>query len=180
MQQLGLDFSVQELGNLNETYPPELQKEEVPLFLARLKAESFLASSHISEKTIVITADTIVWLDNQVMGKPRNRDEAIHMLNMLSGKVHYVYTGVCLSRNNIIKAFYEESKVYFKTLTDQEIAFYVDTFQPYDKAGAYGIQEWIGDIGIQRIEGSYDNIVGLPVQKLYSELSNMVATNGLS
>ena len=170
MQQLGLQFTVQLVGEIDEEYPPELLGKEIPLFLARLKANSFLKVVTIPDNTIVITADTIVWVDGFALGKPSCRQEAVEMLEKLSGKKHYVYSGVCLTTNDKQRAFFDETKVFFKNLSSEEINFYVDNYQPYDKAGAYGIQEWIGLVGIEKIEGSYFNVVGMPIQKLYSEL----------
>ena len=170
MQQAGLQFTVQLAGEIDEQYPPELQREEIPLFLAQLKANEFLRKIQIPAKTIVVTADTIVWINNKTLGKPANRQEAVEMLKTLSGKMHYVYTGVCLSSNHKQHSFFDESKVFFRELSNEEITFYVDRYQPFDKAGAYGIQEWIGYVGIEKIEGSYYNIVGLPIEKLYCEL----------
>ena len=172
MQKARLKFIVQTAGEIAETYPPELQREEISLFLARKKASAFLQVVNITDNTILVTADTVVWINNCALGKPADRKEAIDMLAALSGNMHQVYTGVCLTTNRKQHAFYDESKVYFKKLTVAEISFYVDRFKPFDKAGAYGIQEWIGLIGIEKIEGSYHNIVGLPIQKLYAALSN--------
>ena len=174
MQQLGLQFTVQLAGEIDEQYPPELQREEIPLFLARLKANSFMQAVTIPNDTIVITADTIVWVDGQSLGKPNCRQEAIDMLEKLSEKKHYVYSGVCLTTNSKQLAFFDETKVFFKKLSSDEINFYVDRYRPYDKAGAYGIQEWIGYVGIEKIEGSYYNVVGMPIQKLYSELCDFM------
>ena len=174
MQQVGFQFTVQLSGETDELYPPELQREEIPLFLARLKANSFLQAVAIPDQTIVVTADTIVWIDNQVLGKPKGRKEAIEMLETLSGNMHEVYTGVCLSSNEKQHSFFAESKVFFRKLTMDEIIFYVDNYQPYDKAGAYGIQEWIGYVGIEKIEGSFYNVMGLPIQKLYRELCGFI------
>ena len=170
MQQAGLQFTVQLVGETDEAYPQELQREEIPLYLARLKAEAFLRAVTIPDDTVVITADTIVWIDNRVLGKPSGRKEAILMLKKLSGNMHQVYTGVCMTTNRQQRTFFDESKVFFRKLTDEEIAFYVDRCQPFDKAGAYGIQEWIGYVGIEKIEGSFYNVMGLPIQKLYCEL----------
>ena len=128
----------------------------------------------ITDDTIVVTADTIVWVDECALGKPNCRKEAIEMLEMLSNKKHYVYTAVCLTTNSGQHVFFDETKVFFKYLSSEEINFYVDRYQPYDKAGAYGIQEWIGYVGIEKIEGSFYNVMGLPVQKLYNELSNII------
>ena len=170
MQQAGLQFTVQLAGETDEVYPPELQREEIPLYLARMKADMFMCASVIPDNTVVVTADTIVWIDNRVLGKPSGREEAIDMLKTLSGNMHQVYTGVCLTTNRQQCTFFAESKVFFRKLTDEEIIFYVDRYQPYDKAGAYGIQEWIGYVGVERVEGSFYNVMGLPIQKLYYEL----------
>ncbi len=175
MQQVGLRFTVQLAGETDEIYPPQLQREEIPLFLARLKADAFMQAMPIADDTIVVTADTIVWIDNRVLGKPADRPDAIEMLETLSGNMHQVYTGVCLTTNHKQRQFFAESKVYFRKLTRQEITYYVDHYQPFDKAGAYGIQEWIGYVGIEKIEGSYYNVMGLPVQKLYRELCGFIA-----
>ena len=172
MQQVQLQFTVQLSEEIDELYPPELQREEIPLYLACLKADAFLRTVTIPDNTIVVTADTIVWINTQMIGKPANRQDAIDMLKMLSGDMHQVYTGVCLTSNRKKHAFFDESKVFFRKLTHDEICFYVDHYQPYDKAGAYGIQEWIGYVGIEKIEGSYYNVRGLPIQKLYCELCN--------
>jgi len=174
MQQVGLQFTVQLSGEIDELYPPELQREEIPLYLARLKADAFLRAVAIPDDTILVTADTIVWINNQVLGKPADRQEAIDMLKILSGNMHRVYTGVCMATNSKTHAFFDESKVYFRKLTIDEITFYVDRYQPYDKAGAYGIQEWIGYVGIEKIEGSHYNVMGLPIQKLYCKLCEFV------
>jgi septum formation protein len=175
MQQLGLQFTVQLSGEIDELYPPELQREEIPLFLARLKSDAFFHAVAVPDDTIVITADTIVWINEQVLGKPSGRQEAIDMLKILSGNMHQVYTGVYLATNSKKHAFFDESKVYFRPLTIDEISFYVDRCQPYDKAGAYGIQEWIGYVGIEKIDGSHYNVMGLPIQKLYCELCDFLS-----
>ena len=174
MRQVGLQFSVLLAGEPNEIYPQELQREEIPLFLARLKADVFMKTMSVTDDTVVVTADTIVWISNQVLGKPLNRHDAVSMLKTLSGNMHQVYTGVCLTMNHKQHAFFSESKVYFRKLSNEEITYYVDHYKPFDKAGAYGIQEWIGYVGIEKIEGSYYNVMGLPVQKLYCELNKFV------
>jgi len=170
--ELGIKF--EPLGNheVEESYPGHLQAEAIPLYLAKLKARSY--GSLMNERTILITADTIVWLDGDVIGKPCDKDDAKAMLHKLSGKMHYVYTGVCLVSLTKEISFTAESKVFFRLLTTKEIDYYVDRFNPVDKAGAYGIQEWIGYIGVEKIEGSYFNVMGLPVQKLYSALIKFV------
>jgi len=176
MQQLGLHFSVQLAGETDEQYPPELQREEIPLYLARLKANSFLQTVTIPDDNVVVTADTIVWVNEQALGKPSCRQEAIEMLEMLSCKMHYVYSGVCFTTNSKQHLFFDETKVFFKKLLLEEIIFYIDRYQPYDKAGAYGIQEWIGYVGIEKIEGSFYNVVGMPIQKLYCELHDFMTS----
>ena len=173
MRQAGLQFTVQLAGEVDEVYPPELQREEIPLYLARLKADAYLRAVAIPDDTALVTADTIVWINQQVLGKPSGREDAIQMLETLSGNMHQVYTGVCLTTNQKQRSFFAESKVFFRKLTGGEIAFYVDCYRPYDKAGAYGIQEWIGYVGIEKIEGSFYNVMGLPIQKLYCELCNL-------
>ena len=175
MQQAGLQFTVQIAGESDEHFPPQLQCEEIPLFLARQKADTFLRTVAITDNTIVATADTIVWINHQALGKPADRQEAIDMLEILSGNMHHVYTGVCLTTNHKQRSFFAASKVFFRNLTNDEITFYVDHYHPYDKAGAYGIQEWIGFVGIEKIEGCYYNVVGLPIEKLYCELRGFVS-----
>ena len=172
LAELGLKFECRGNHEVEESYPDQLLAEAIPLFLAKLKARSY--ASLIKEKTILITADTIVWLNREVIGKPRDKEDAKEMLHKLSGKMHFVYTGVCLNSLRKETSFTAESKVFFRSLTAEEIDYYVDRFNPVDKAGAYGIQEWIGYIGVERIEGSYFNIMGLPVQKLYSVLAKFI------
>lgn len=165
---LDLDFEVKVIPGLEEHYPPTLQPEEIPVFLAKQKAEAYIPT--LSEKTLLITADTIVWNRNEVIGKPKNREDAICMLQSLSGHEHHVVTGVCLTTTEKQKTFSVVSSVKFAALTDEEISYYVDKYHPFDKAGAYGIQEWIGYIGVESINGSFYNVMGLPVQRLYQEL----------
>jgi len=167
LQSLGIDFQVK-IREIKEEYPPGLPKEKIPVFLAVLKAQSFLAELKPDE--LLITADTIVWHNGQVMGKPSGKEEASEMLQKLSGKEHQVISGVCLSSADKQKTFYAVSNVQFKTLTLPEIDYYISACSPFDKAGAYGIQEWIGFIGITHIEGSFYNVMGLPVQRLYEEI----------
>lgn len=167
LKELGLDFSVRVIDT-DEIYPDGLAMEEIPVFLAELKAKSF--DGKLDNNDLVITADTIVWLDGEVLGKPVDKTEAIKMLRKLSNNEHQVVTGVCLKSNKKQKSFYAVSNVAFKELTESEIEYYVEHYKPYDKAGAYGIQEWIGYIGITHIEGSFFNVMGLPIQKLYTEL----------
>ena len=165
---LDLDFEVKVIPGLEEHYPPTLQPEEIPVFLARQKAEAYIPT--LSDKTLLITADTIVCNQNKVIGKPKDREDAIQMLQSLSGHEHHVVTGVCLTTTEKQKAFSVVSTVKFAALTDEEISYYVDKYRPFDKAGAYGIQEWIGYIGVESINGSFYNVMGLPVQRLYQEL----------
>lgn len=165
---LDLDFEVKVIPGLEEHYPATLQPEEIPVFLAQQKAAAYIPT--LPEKTLLITADTIVWNRNEVIGKPKNREEAIQMLQSLSGHEHHVVTGVCLTTTEKQKAFSVISAVKFATLTNEEIGYYVDKYQPFDKAGAYGIQEWIGYVGVESINGSFYNVMGLPVQRLYQEL----------
>lgn len=165
--ELGFSFTVKTL-DVEEIFPDNISALEIPEYLAKLKAEPFKES--LSENDLVITSDTIVCIDNTVLGKPKDYGHAVEMLNLLSGKAHQVITGVCIMTQNKTKIFSSTTNVYFKKLTNQEIAYYVNTYKPFDKAGAYGIQEWIGHIGVERIEGSYFNVMGLPVQRLYEEI----------
>ncbi len=165
---LGLDFEVLPL-NVDEQYPPGLQGKEIALYLSELKAKAFQFDG-LYKNCLVITADTIVWKDNQVLAKPKDHADAVRILKTLSGNVHEVITGVSLRTKNKMTSFHSITKVFFKELSTEEIDYYVSNYKPFDKAGAYGIQEWIGHIGIEKIEGSYFNVVGLPVQKLYVEL----------
>lgn len=152
-----------------ENYPKNLKDEEIAIFLSKQKADAF-SNDEIGENTILITADTIVCLNNLVLGKPKNFYEAVGTLKLLSGKKHKVITAVSLRSIDKVKTFSVTTNVFFKELSDEEIIFYVKNYKPYDKAGAYGIQEWIGYIGIEKIEGSFYNVMGLPVQALYKEL----------
>lgn len=171
---LGISFRVVE-PTLSEDYPGELKREEIALYLAGRKAESIInKEGSKGDNTIVIASDTIVCMDDAILNKPESRQEAIEMLKMLSGNCHDVITAVCIADINRQDRFYSETKVYFTKLQDEEIEYYVDSHKPYDKAGSYGIQEWIGYIGIERIEGSYFNVMGLPVQKLYTKLKNFI------
>ena len=167
LSDLGLQFTVQ-LMNVDEEFPPELGMNEVPVYLAELKATAFLPQ--LKSNQLVITADTIVWLDGQVLNKPTDYEDGFRMLRNLSGKKHQVITGVCLLSTHKKISFYASTDVWFTQLSDEEIHYYLETFRPYDKAGAYGIQEWIGYIGIHRIDGSFYNVMGLPIQSLYEHL----------
>ncbi|MBO4529156.1 MAG: septum formation protein Maf [Paludibacteraceae bacterium] len=165
---LALPFQVKTIPGLEESYPSDLKEGDIPLFLAKQKAHAY--DSLMEEKTMVITADTIVWHNGEVLGKPKDRTDAIHMLQALSGDTHQVYTGVCVRTKEKEIAFVSRSDVKFAPLTDEEITFYVDHYHPFDKAGSYGVQEWIGYIAVEHINGSFYNIMGLPVQRLYKEL----------
>lgn len=167
LRDLGLKFSVQSMDT-PEDFPDDLGMTEVPVYLAELKAEAFRPI--LKDKQLVITADTIVWLDGQVLNKPTDYADGFRMLKNLSGKKHQVLTGVCLLSTEKKVLFYASTDVWFKELSDEEIQFYLENYRPYDKAGAYGIQEWIGYIGIYHIEGSFFNVMGLPVQSLYEHL----------
>ena len=166
---LDIDFTVQ-LKEVDEIYPKELIGFEITDFLADLKSKSF---TDLNENELLITSDTIVWLDNKAFGKPKNETEAYIMLQELSGKKHKVITSISIKNKNFQKIINDTTLVYFKELSNDEINYYIKNYQPYDKAGAYGIQEWIGYIAIDKIEGSYFNVAGLPVHKLYKELMNL-------
>ena len=167
LSDLGIQFKVMNL-NVEEQFPEKLQRESIPLYLSRLKAEA--AKAKLGENELVITADTIVWLGNQVLNKPADLAQARWMLNRLSGRTHEVITAVCLTSLKKSLSFYVVTEVVFRTLKEEEILYYTETFRPLDKAGAYGIQEWIGYVGVEKIDGSYFNVMGLPVKELYEEL----------
>ena len=170
LRQLDIQFRMTPL-DVTETFPAHLAVEEVAEYISRQKAEAFPAEKILSH-TLVITADTIVAVDNMILGKPQDDADAFQMLRTLSGRSHLVVTGVCLRSKNNMRSFSAITKVKFKELTDYEINYYIDNYQPFDKAGAYGIQEWIGKIGVEYIEGSFYNVMGLPMQQLYEELCN--------
>lgn len=165
---LGVDYVVRTLPDIAESYPQKLGGEAIPAFIARAKADAY--KSVIQPGELIITADTIVWLDGKVLGKPEDKAGAIEMLRTLSGKSHQVFTGVCLMTCEWQKSFTAMTEVKFATLTEEEIDYYVEKYAPLDKAGAYGVQEWIGFVGVEAISGSYYNVMGLPIQKLYQEL----------
>lgn len=167
LRMLGISFTVSD-SEVEETFPEGLLKSEIPVYLAKLKANPLLSA--LREKDLLITADTVVFLNGEIIGKPANHAEAEEILQKLSGKEHQVISGVCLSSIEKQVSFHSLSKVRFKKLRTEEIQFYIKTYKPFDKAGAYGIQEWIGLVGITRIEGSYTNIMGLPVQELYEAI----------
>ena len=165
---LGVQYEIRTLPDVDESYPDTLQGADIPLYIAREKADAYRSMLHAGE--LMITADTIVWLEGKVLGKPQDREDALHMLRAMSGKTHEVFTGVCLTTTQRQHTFSARTEVRFSTLSEEEITYYVDHFHPMDKAGAYGVQEWIGYIGVEYISGSYYNIMGLPVQRLYREL----------
>lgn len=166
---LNIDFTI-ELKEVAEVYPKELKGCEITDFLADLKSKAF---TNLSEKDLLITSDTIVWLDGKALGKPKNAADAFSMLSALSGKKHEVITSISIKSKYFEKIISDTTIVSFNNITDEEINYYIKNYKPFDKAGAYGIQEWIGLIGINNIEGSYFNVVGLPVHKLYKELMNL-------
>ncbi len=166
---LDVDFLI-ETKEVKELYSSDLKHSEITEYLAKLKSDAF---HNISENIIIITADTIVWFKDKALEKPKNRNEAIEMIQQLSGNSHQVITSVCIKSSKSQKIITDITKVYFKKLSLNEITYYVDKYKPYDKAGSYGIQEWIGFIGVSKIEGSYFNVMGLPVHKIYQELMNL-------
>lgn len=164
---LNIDFEIR-LKPVDEVYPDRLYKYEISDYLAQLKSLPF--KDELKDKDILITSDTIVWHEEKALGKPSGREEAIAMLTSLSGKTHEVITSICFTTKKLQKTVNTITKVHFRALLPVEIEYYVDTYAPFDKAGAYGIQEWIGQVGIDKIEGSYFNVVGLPVNEVYKNL----------
>lgn len=170
LRDLDLDFEIR-LKEIEEVFPKDLKAHEITNYLAELKANAF--SDELTKNDILITSDTIVWLENKALGKPKNAEDAFVMIQEMSGKAHEVITSVCIKTLERSVTFYETTKVFFLNLTDSEIKYYINLCQPFDKAGSYGIQEWIGLVGIEKIEGSYANVVGLPTHRLYYELMNL-------
>lgn len=171
LRQLGISFDVV-IRDFDESYPDNLSGKEIAEHIAIKKASSFI--NELAGNEIVITADTIVWCGNQVLGKPVDSEDAVNILNAISGNTHEVITGVSIITKTKSISFSESTRVTFEKMTEEEISFYVEKFRPYDKAGAYGIQEWIGLASCSRIEGSYFNVVGLPVHRVYEELKKIV------
>ena len=167
---LDLDFEVRTLEGNDEHYPDTLQGADIPLYLAKQKAAALLPT--LTTDDLLITADTIVWLDGAVYGKPTDAADAKRMLQALSGRTHDVITGVCVTTTARQESFATTTKVTFVTLDSAEIDYYIDKYRPFDKAGSYGVQEWIGYIGVERLEGSYYNVMGLPIQRLYTVLKH--------
>lgn len=168
---LGYDFSIRVM-EVDEVYPQELKREEITNFLANLKAD--VHRNSIADNEIVITSDTIVWLKNEALGKPKNTAEAIQMLKKLSNATHEVITSVCFLTSKSCDTIFDVTEVSFNELSDEMITFYIKNYQPFDKAGAYGIQEWLGFVGVRMIKGSYSNVMGLPTDKVFNYLSNEV------
>ena len=167
LKSLGFNFLNKPI-NADESFLADLKAEEICLYLAEKKADAY--AEDLKDNEILITADTIVWCENKVFNKPANFVEGKKMLETLSGKMHEVFTGICLKSKNKQTTFYDVSKVYFKKLKSEEIEYYLTNYSPYDKAGGYGVQDWLGYIGIDKIDGSFYNVMGLPVKKLYEEL----------
>jgi len=169
---LNVPFKVKVKKDITETVPPNLKAKDIALYLAKHKAIS--NSELLTNNTILITADTIVWHKNEVLNKPKSKNDAINILKKLSDSMHEVYTGVCISSNTKQILFYSKTKVWFRKLKNSEIKYYVENYKPFDKAGAYGVQEWIGYVAIEKIDGSFYNVMGLPIQKLYCELLKFI------
>ncbi|MFY0483866.1 Maf-like protein [Flavobacterium sp. PLA-1-15] len=170
LKDLELDFEIR-LKDIEEIYPEELKAEEITNFLAELKANAF--AGELNENDILITSDTIVWFNNKALGKPKDYNDAFQILKSLSDNTHDVITSVCIKTTENTDVFYELTKVTFNELSDEAIHYYLENYKPYDKAGAYGIQEWIGFIGVSKVEGSYANVMGLPVDKVYNYLNSL-------
>ena len=170
LKELNLSFEIK-LKDTDEKYPKHLKGAEIATYLAVLKANSF--KNELKNNDLLITADTIVWSEEKSLAKANNKEEAVKMLQELSGKKHEVISACCITTNQFQQVFYETTKVQFKKLTTEEIEFYVNNFEPFDKAGSYGIQEWIGYIGIEKIEGSFFNVMGFPIFKFYKTLSEL-------
>lgn len=168
---LGIDYEVKVLPDIDESFPPDLTAEEIPQYISRNKSDAY----PVEEGELLITADTIVYCKGEVLGKPVDEADACRMLRQLSGCTHQVVTGVTLKTRQQVHTFSCTTQVTFARLSDEEITYYVRNYAPFDKAGAYGVQEWIGFVGVTRLEGSYFNVMGLPVQRLYTELKKMNA-----
>lgn len=170
IKSLDIPFSIK-TKEVEEIYPKELKHSEITDFLANLKATPF--KKELKENELLITSDTIVWINKRALGKPKNYEEAFQMLKEISNNKHEVITSICITSKSFQKTVNDTTSVNFRELSDEEIDYYINTYKPFDKAGAYGIQEWIGKIGITKIEGSYFNVMGFPVHKLYKELSKL-------
>lgn len=170
---LDVEFEVTSV-DADESFPAELKGADAVQYICKAKAEAY--KPQLEENTIAITADTVVILDDKIIGKPKTEEEAFGMIKSLSGRVHEVITAVCIFSKEKSVEFYSSTEVHFSTLTDEEIRYYVNKYKPFDKAGSYGVQEWIGYIGIEKIVGSYFNVMGLPVKRLYDELKTFIKT----
>lgn len=170
IKSLDIPFSIK-TKEVEEIYPKELKHSEITDFLANLKATPF--KKELKENELLITSDTIVWINKRALGKPKNYEEAFQMLKEISNNKHEVITSICITGKSFQKTVNDTTIVNFRELSDEEINYYINTYKPFDKAGAYGIQEWIGKIGITKIEGSYFNVMGFPIHKLYKELSKL-------
>lgn len=167
---LDLDFEIR-LKEIEEVFPPELKREEITNYLAELKANAF--EGELKNDEILITSDTIVWHKDKALGKPKDAQEAFEILKSLSDATHEVITSVCFKTNFDVEVIYEVTRVTFNELSDEAIQYYIENYKPFDKAGAYGIQEWIGFVGVSKIEGSYANVMGMPTDKVYEYLSKL-------
>jgi septum formation protein len=172
LKEMGFDFEIR-LKGVEENYPPDLKGAEIAEYLAKLKSDAF--QNELAENEILITGDTIVSLDNQALGKPKDETEAKEMLQSLSGRSHEVISSVCLRTSEKCVVFHDSTTVFFKNLSEKEIEFYISNFKPFDKAGAYGIQEWIGMIGVEKIDGSYFTVMGFPVHRFYAEIKKLIS-----
>ena len=170
LQQLRLPFKTISIGGIEEKYPPSLPVDHIPEYLSNLKADAY--NKNLRDDEMVITADTLVILGNEVLGKPDGHDDAVKMLKKLSGRTHKVITGVTVSTSDKRTSFSTTTEVKFADLSDDDIEYYVDNYLPFDKAGAYGIQEWIGCVAVEAIDGSFYNVMGLPVHRLFKELKD--------
>lgn len=171
---LGFPFEVKRI-DVNEDFSDSLKAAEIPEYLARKKSDA--VRDELGQKDLLITADTVVWINDRVLNKPESMDEAKSMLLEISGQQHSVFTGVCIATPNKVHTFSEETKVYFNALSEEEIDHYLQHYKPLDKAGAYGIQEFIGLIGIQRVDGDFYNVVGFPMQRFWQEVSRFIASS---
>ncbi len=173
-KEMDLHYTIR-LKEIEEIYPEHLQAEEITNFLAKLKASAF--ENELEENDVLVTSDTIVWLNGKALGKPKDYNDAFQMLQQLANQTHEVITSVCLKSMDKTEVFHCVTKVTFANLSDEAIRYYLDNYQPFDKAGSYGIQDWIGLVGISKIEGSYTNVVGLPTEMLFQKLMNYAKTN---
>ncbi|MFH6936165.1 Maf-like protein [Flavobacterium sp. YO12] len=168
---LDLDFQIR-LKEIEEIYPPELKAVEITDYLAQLKADAF--DGELNDNEILVTSDTIVWHNNKALGKPKNAEDAFQMIKSMSNATHEVFTSVCFKTNSSSTLINDVTKVTFADLSDEAILYYIENYKPYDKAGAYGIQEWFGFMAVAKVEGSYTNVMGLPTAKVYEYLSTLV------